>query len=285
MQTSIILIRNHQTGSEMVMELIDALSKDQSYENFAPRQLDLTSAPAVIFDSVSYSFEGQSAPAVHNFSFEIAPRQLVALVGPTGSGKTTLIDLMLGFYKPDRGSINFKTKDSVVKPESIKNVAYVPQMPVLVAGSIRDNIIFGDIKEDIDNIKLNRAIGNSGLDLVIKKLPDGIHTLLDQIGNSISGGELQRISIARALYLESKFIVLDEATSALDGAMEKNITDHLNTLKEFATIVIVAHRLSSIKTADTVVYLDGGKIEGTGTFLELQNKLPNFAKVVSDMRI
>ena len=79
--------------------------------------------------------------------------------------------------------------------------------------------------------------------------------------------------------------MLDEATSALDGAMEKNITDHLNTLKEFATIVIVAHRLSSIKTADTVVYLDGGKIEGTGTFLELQNKLPNFAKVVSDMRI
>jgi len=285
MQTSIILMRSHQTGSEMVMELIDTLSKDQSFEDFAPRQFDLTSAPAVIFDSVSYSFEGQTAPAVHNFSFEITPGQLVALVGPTGSGKTTLIDLMLGFYKPDSGSINFKTKDSVVKPESIKNVAYVPQMPVLVAGSIRDNIIFGDIKEDIDNIKLNRAIRNSGLDLVIKKLPDGINTLLDQIGNSISGGELQRISIARALYLESKFIVLDEATSALDGAMEKNITDHLNTLKEFATIVIVAHRLSSIKTADTVVYLDGGKIEGTGTFLELQNKLPNFAKVVSDMRI
>jgi ABC-type multidrug transport system fused ATPase/permease subunit len=285
MQTSIILMRSHQTGSEMVMELIDELSRDQSFEDFAPRQFDLTSAPAVIFDSVTYSFEGQSTPAVHNFSFEIAPGQLVALVGPTGSGKTTLIDLMLGFYKPDSGSIDFKTKDSVVKPESIKNVAYVPQMPVLVAGSIRDNIIFGDIKEDIDSIKLHRAIRNSGLDLVIKKLPDGIDTLLDQIGNAISGGELQRISIARALYLESKFIVLDEATSALDGAMEKNITDHLNTLKEFATIVIVAHRLSSIKTADTVVYLDEGKIAGTGTFLELQNKLPNFAKVVSDMRI
>lgn len=285
MQISIILMRSHQTSSEMVMELIDELSRDQSFEDFAARQFDLTSAPAVIFDSVTYSFDGQSAPTVHNFSFEIAPGQLVALVGPTGSGKTTLIDLMLGFYKPDSGSINFKTKDSVVKPESIKNVAYVPQMPVLVAGSIRDNIIFGDVREDIDNIKLNSAIRNSGLDLVIKKLPDGINTLLDQIGNSISGGELQRISIARALYLESKFIVLDEATSALDGAMEKNITDHLNTLKEFATIVIVAHRLSSIKTADTVVYLDKGKIEGTGTFQELQNKLPNFAKVVSDMRI
>jgi ABC-type multidrug transport system fused ATPase/permease subunit len=284
MQTSIILMRSHQTGSEMVMELIDTLSKDQSFEDFAPRQFDLTSAPAVIFDSVSYSFEGQTAPAVHNFSFEITPGQLVALVGPTGSGKTTLIDLMLGFYKPDSGSINFKTKDSVVKPESIKNVAYVPQMPVLVAGSIRDNIIFGDIKEDIDNIKLNRAIRNSGLDLVIKKLPDGINTLLDQIGNSISGGELQRISIARALYLNSKFIVLDEATSALDGSMEKNITDYLNSLKKYATIVVVAHRLSSIKTADIIIYLDSGKIKGAGNFLDLQNKLPDFAQVVSDMK-
>jgi ABC-type multidrug transport system fused ATPase/permease subunit len=285
MQTSIILIRGYQAGSEIVIELIDELSKDQSFEIYVPRQFDLISAPAVKFDSVSYSFEGQSAPAVHNFSFEIAPGQLVALVGPTGSGKTTLIDLMLGFYKPDSGSINFKTKDSIAKPESIKNVAYVPQMPVLVAGSIRDNIIFGDIKEDIDSNKLNSVIRNSGLDLVIKKLPNGINTLLDQIGNSVSGGELQRISIARALYLESKFIVLDEATSALDGTMEKNITDHLNTLKEFATIVIVAHRLSSIKTADTVIYLDKGEIAGTGTFLELQNNLPNFAKAVSDMRI
>lgn len=285
MQTSVILIRGYQTGSEMVIELIEELSKDQSIEICIPRQFDLASAPAIKFDSVSYSFEGQLVPAVNNFTFEIAPGQLVALVGPTGSGKTTLIDLMLGFYKPDSGTINFKTKDSIVKPESIKNVAYVPQMPVLVAGTIRDNIIFGDIKEDIDSNKLNSAIRNSGLELVIKKLPNGINTLLDQIGNSISGGELQRISIARALYLESKFIVLDEATSALDGTMEKNITDHLNTLKEFATIVLVAHRLSSIKTADTIVYLDGGKIEGTGNFVELQNKLPNFAKVVADMRI
>lgn len=285
MQTSVILIRGYQTGSEMVIELIDEISKDQSIEICIPRQIDLTSAPAVKFDSVTYSFEGQLVPAVNNFTFEIAPGQLVALVGPTGSGKSTLLDLMLGFYKPDSGTIIFKTKDSIVRPESIKNVAYVPQMPVLVAGTIRDNIIFGDIKEDIDSNKLNSAIKNSGLDSVIKKLPNGINTLLDQIGNSISGGELQRISIARALYLESKFIVLDEATSALDGTMEKNITDHLNTLKEFATIVIVAHRLSSIKTADTVVYLDAGKIGGTGNFLELQNKLPNFAKVVADMRI
>jgi ABC-type multidrug transport system fused ATPase/permease subunit len=112
----------------------------------------------------------------------------------------------------------------------------------------------------------------------------GLDTSLDQIGNIISGGELQRISIARALYLNSKFIVLDEATSALDGSMEKNITDYLNSLKKYATIVVVAHRLSSIKTADVIIYLDSGKIKGTGNFLELQNKLPDFAQVVSDMR-
>lgn len=284
-QTSVILIRGYQTAGELVIDLIEELSKDQSIEICIPRQIDLISAPAVKFDSVSYRFEGQLVPAVKNFSLEIAPGQLVAIVGPTGSGKSTLIDLMLGFYRPDSGSISFKIKNSVFKPESIKNVAYVPQMPVLVAGSILDNIIFGDSKEDIDSNKLNSAIRNSGLDLVIKKLPNGINTLLDQIGNSVSGGELQRISIARALYLESKFIVLDEATSALDGTMEKSITDHLNTLKKFATIVIVAHRLSSIKSADIIVYIDDGKIIGTGNFIELQNKLPSFARMVLDMRI
>jgi ABC-type multidrug transport system fused ATPase/permease subunit len=157
-------------------------------------------------------------------------------------------------------------------------------MPVLIAGTIRENIEFGDKKLESNDRKLQNVIKNSGLDSVLGKLPLGLETSLDQIGNIISGGELQRISIARALYLNSKFIVLDEATSALDGSMEKNITDYLNSLKKYATIVVVAHRLSSIKTADVIVYLDGGKIKGTGNFTDLQNKLPDFAQLVTDMR-
>jgi len=283
-QTSIILIRSHQTGAEMVVNLIDELSKEHDSENLDSRQFDLSTAPSIKFNSVSYGFEANSAPIIQNFSFEIMPGQLVALVGPTGSGKTTLIDLMLGIYTPDRGSIDFKTENSDLKPNSIKNIAYVPQMPVLIAGTIGENVVFGDTKIDIDDKRLQSAIINSGLDSVLSKLPMGLDTSLDQIGNIISGGELQRISIARALYLNSKFIVLDEATSALDGSMEKNITDHLNSLKKYATIVIVAHRLSSIKTADVIIYLDSGKIKGAGNFLDLQNKLPDFAQVVSDMK-
>jgi ABC-type multidrug transport system fused ATPase/permease subunit len=283
-QTSIILIRSHQTGAEMVVNLIDELSKEHDFENLDSRQFDLSTAPSIKFNSVSYGFESHSAPIIQNFSFEIMPGQLVALVGPTGSGKTTLIDLMLGIYTPNTGSIDFKTENLVLKPNSIRNIAYVPQMPVLIAGTIRENIIFGDTKIDFSDKKLQNVIRNSGLDSVLSKLPMGLDTPLDQIGNIISGGELQRISIARALYLNSKFIVLDEATSALDGSMEKNIIDHLNFLKKYATIVVVAHRLSSIKTADVIIYLDSGKIKGTGNFLDLQNKLPDFAQVVSDMR-
>lgn len=283
-QSSTILIRSHQAGAEMVMSLIDELSKENGSDGLDSRQLDLSFAPSIKFNSVSYSFEDGLAPIIHDFSFEIMPGQLVALVGPTGSGKTTLIDLMLGIYTPDSGSIDFKTEKSVLKPNSIRNIAYVPQMPVLIAGTIRENIEFGDTKVDDNDKKLQNVIKNSGLDSVLGKLPMGLETSLDQIGNIISGGELQRISLARALYLNSKFIVLDEATSALDGSMEKNITDHLNSLKKYATIVVVAHRLSSIKTADVIIYLDNGKIKGAGNFLDLQNKLPDFAQVVSDMR-
>jgi ATP-binding cassette, subfamily B, bacterial PglK len=284
-QTSIILIRSHQNAAEMAVKLIDELSREHDSESFDSRQFELDTAPSIKFNSVSYSFEADSAPIIHDFSFEIMPGQLVALVGPTGSGKTTLIDLMLGIYAPDSGSIDFITKDSVFNPNSLKNIAYVPQMPVLIAGTIRENIKFGDTKVENDDKKLQNVIRFSGLDSVLSKLPRGLDTSLDQIGNIISGGELQRISIARALYLNSKFIVLDEATSALDGNMEKNITDHLNSLKEYATIVVVAHRLSSIKTADVIIYLDSGKIKGAGNFLDLQSKLPDFAQVVSDMRL
>ena len=282
-QSSIIWIRSHQAGAEMVMSLIDELSKENVSDGLDSRQFDLSAAPSIKFNSVSYSFEDGLAPIIHDFSFEIMPGQLVALVGPTGSGKTTLIDLMLGIYTPDIGSIDFKTEESVLKPNSIRNIAYVPQMPVLIAGTIRENIEFGDTEVDNNDNKLQNAIRKSGLDSVLGKLPMGLETSLDQIGNIISGGELQRISIARALYLNSKFIVLDEATSALDGSMEKNITDHLNSLKKYATIVVVAHRLSSIKSADVIIYLDSGKIKGAGNFLDLQNKLPDFAQVVSDM--
>ena len=282
-QSSIILIRSHQAGVEMVVSLIDELSKENGSDGLDSRQFDLSTAPSIKFNSVSYSFEDGLAPIIHDLSFEIMPGQLVALVGPTGSGKTTLIDLMLGIYAPDSGSIDFKTEKSILKPNSIRNIAYVPQMPVLIAGTIRENIEFGDTEVDNNDKKLQNVIRNSGLDSVLGKLPMGLETSLDQIGNIISGGELQRISIARALYLNSKFIVLDEATSALDGSMEKNITDHLNSLKKYATIVVVAHRLSSIKSADVIIYLDSGKIKGAGNFLDLQNKLPDFAQVVSDM--
>lgn len=283
-QTSIIMIKSHQTGAEMVLNLIDELSKDSTSGGQDFRKFELTSPPSIKFNSITFSFEADAPPIIQDLSFEIKPGQLVALVGPTGSGKTTLIDLMLGIYTPDSGSIDFKTDNSILKPNSIRNIAYVPQMPVLIAGTIRENIEFGDSKLENNDKKLQNVIRNSGLDSVLDKLPMGLETSLDQIGNIISGGELQRISIARALYLNSKLIVLDEATSALDGSMEKNVTNHLDSLKKFATIVVVAHRLSSIKTADVIIYLDDGKIKAAGNFLDLQNKLPDFAKVVTDMR-
>jgi ATP-binding cassette subfamily C protein len=158
-------------------------------------------------------------------------------------------------------------------------------MPSLITGSLQENITLGLKQSEVDIELLKHAITSSGLDDLIKNLPNGLDTKIDSIGNRLSGGELQRISIARALYLNAKLIVLDEGTSSLDGNTEKYVTDYLFSLKGKVTIIIVAHRLSSIKMADSIYYLEEGEIKGSGKFNELQESLPNFAAQVKNMSL
>lgn len=284
-QNCLLQISNYRYGANLTLDLISDLNDLNVKFKSIPRTVQINGAPDIHINDVTFSYEDSGKPVFTNLSLTVNSGEVTAIVGPSGAGKTTLIDLILGIYKPNTGEIYLSSKSQRANPESVLNFAYVPQMPSLINGSLQENITLGSKQSEVDTDLLKHAIASSGLDELIKNLPTGLDTKIDSIGNRLSGGELQRISIARALYLNSKLIVLDEGTSSLDGNTEKYVTDYLFSLKGKVTIIIVAHRLSSIKMADNIYYLEEGKIKGSGTFNELQESVPGFAEQVKNMSL
>jgi ABC-type multidrug transport system fused ATPase/permease subunit len=284
-QNSVLQVNNFKYGANLTLDLISDLNDLNVKFKSIPRTVQINGALDIHITDVSFSYEDSGKPVFTNLSLTVNSGEVTAIVGPSGAGKTTLIDLILGIYKPNKGEVYLSSKSQRVNPESVLNFAYVPQMPSLINGSLQENITLGSKQSEVDTDLLRHAITSSGLDNLIKNLPNGLDTKIDSIGNRLSGGELQRISIARALYLNAKLIVLDEGTSSLDGNTEKYVTDYLFSLKGEVTIIIVAHRLSSIKMADNIYYLEEGEIKGSGKFNELQESLPGFAEQVKNMSL
>ena len=284
-QNSLLQISNYRYGANLTLDLISNLDDLTLKFRSTPRTVEIDGAPDINLNDITFSYDDSGKPVFENLSLKINTGEVTAIVGPSGAGKTTLIDLILGIYKPNEGDIYLSTQSQKVNPESVINFAYVPQMPNLISGSLQENITLGLKQSEVNIEFLKHAVTSSGLDDLIKNLPNGLDTKIDSIGNRLSGGELQRISIARALYLNAKLIVLDEGTSSLDGNTEKFVTDYLFSLKGKVTIIIVAHRLSSIKMADNIYYLEEGEIKGSGKFNDLQESLPGFAEQVKNMSL
>ena len=284
-QNSLLQISNYRYGANLTLDLISNLDDLTLKFRSTPRTVEIDGAPNIDLNDITFSYDDSDKPVFENLSLKINSGEVTAIVGPSGAGKTTLIDLILGIYKPNEGDIYLSTQSQKVNPESVINFAYVPQMPNLISGSLQENITLGLKQSEVNIEFLKHAVTSSGLDDLIKNLTNGLDTKIDSIGNRLSGGELQRISIARALYLNAKLIVLDEGTSSLDGNTEKFVTDYLFSLKGKVTIIIVAHRLSSIKMADNIYFLEEGEIKGSGKFNDLQESLPGFADQVKNMSL
>jgi subfamily B ATP-binding cassette protein MsbA len=223
---------------------------------------------AIKFDGVGFSYDG-GGDVLSEFNLEVSPGEVVALVGDSGSGKTTVLHLIPRFYEPKKGAISIDGQDiSKVTLSSLRrHIGLVSQETILVHGTLRENISFGTrVTDELDVIEAAKSANAHDF---IMKLPHGYDTIVGERGVTLSGGERQRISIARALLKDPRILLLDEATSALDSISEAIVQDALNKLMYGRTTVMVAHRLSTVKNANRIIVLDNGRIREMGSHREL----------------
>jgi len=216
-----------------------------------------------------------------DLNFSIKKKQTIGFVGRSGSGKSTIIDLIAGLILPDSGEILIDDQKLEESNKIFwqKNISLVSQTIYLADTSIRENIAFGIPLSEIDNEKIRSTIEMSQLTDFISQLPNGVDTVIGERGVQLSGGQRQRIGIARSLYSDSKLIIFDEATSSLDGLTEDAVIKSINNIQNIKTVVIVAHRLASVKNCHVIYFIDKGKIVDSGTFDELINKNELFRKM------
>ena len=278
-QQGSIMIQGSLGAAMPTLDLIDQLGNSKLIEN-VDDSLDVIHAgfkSDIQVENVSLTYPNKSSQAISKINLSIPPGASVALVGPSGAGKTTFIDVLLGVLNPDEGKVlisKLPPLQAVAKWPGA--VSYVPQDVVIATGTIRENIALGyPLKVATDELVLS-ALKVAHLEDFVGSLPQGVDTQVGERGAMISGGQRQRLGIARAMFTRPHLLVLDEATSSLDGETEASISEAIHALRGSTTVVIIAHRLSTVRNADIVVYLSEGKILATGTFDEVRKSVPDF---------
>ena len=231
------------------MRRADAMHQDLPPQTGKPVRLD----HAVEVSGLTFTYPGKTRPVLQDVSLTIPKHSAVALIGPSGSGKTTLADIILGLIQPQSGSVLVDGNSIFDNLDSWhKLVAYIPQNIYLIDDSIRANVAFGSAEEEISDDKIWQALKSAQLDTFVRSLEKGLDTMVGDQGVKLSGGQRQRIGIARALYHNPEVLVLDEATSALDSETETAVMDAINRLQGNKTILVIAHRLTTIRNCDTI---------------------------------
>ena len=258
--------------------------EDEENENLVPLpKTDLTNKTGINIKNISFQYEGPKSPFVlKDINFTIPDGKTTAIVGASGSGKTTLMKLLLKFYEPTQGELFFNSENiNNISPKNLReNCGVVMQEGFIFSDTIERNIAMGD--ENINKEKLQNAVKIANIEGFTNALPLGYNTKIGASGNGISGGQKQRILIARAVYKNPHYIFFDEATSALDAENEKIIHDNLQSFFNGKTVIIVAHRLSTVKNADQIIVLKNGEIVEQGNHQNLVNRKADYYNLVKN---
>ena len=280
-QQGLMLIRNSFGAASTTVGLIQTLNSLPSRQIRESKQnFDyLNFIGNISISNVSLTYPGKQHPAISNISMDILAGDFVAVVGSSGAGKTTLIDTLLGVLEPSIGLIKISELSPV---ECITKwpgvISYVPQDINIFDGTIRTNVALGYPKELASDDMVWEAINFAELGDVVSELPNGIDTEIGERGIKLSGGQRQRLGLARALFSSPQLLVLDEATSSLDSETELRISKAIQNLKGKVTVIVIAHRLSTVRDANHVYYLEDGKIKASGSFEEVRKISPKFDK-------
>ena len=235
-------------------------------------------ARSLVLDKVTFTYPGSASPAVRDISLELPFGQTLALVGASGSGKSTLVDILLGLMPPDSGAIRVGDQPlTEVLRDWRRRVGYVPQDVALFDASVARNVALTWRDEEIDEDRVRRALARAQLLDVVEARPDGIHGPVGERGLALSGGQRQRLGVARALYTDPLVLVMDEATSALDTSTEAAVTGAIRELAGEVSVIVVAHRLATIRHSEQVCFLRDGELVARGTFEEVVAAEPDFA--------
>ena len=263
---------------------IDRLTEDfkkLGEQKIFPNKETLIFKNEISLSNIYYNYPSTSRKALKDISLNIKAKTTVAIVGPTGSGKTTLVDIILGLLVSQKG--NLKVDGEIIEEKNVRSwqscIGYVPQHIFLSDDTIAANIAFGKKSNEINQLAVERAAKIANLHhFVMSELPNKYETKIGERGVRLSGGQRQRVGIARALYNDPQVIILDEATSALDNQTEKAVMDAVNNLNKESTIILIAHRLSTVKKCDQIFLIESGELKGQGKFNELVIADENFRK-------
>lgn len=256
-------IINQLNGFKSVIPSIERVHKE--YTSMAT-QTQLQDTPnfsfqnSISIQNANFRYLNTERNALSNIHLEIKKGECVGIIGETGSGKSTLIDILLGLLHPHTGSVLIDREHPVTTQQWHQIIGYVPQAIYLTDDTIEANIAFGKRAEDIDYTRISKVIGAAQLEKFIAKLPEGLKTIVGERGIRLSGGERQRIAIARALYRNPEVLIFDEATSALDNATETQVMETIKSVSQSRTVIMIAHRLSTLKDCDRIVEMSGGEI-------------------------
>jgi ATP-binding cassette subfamily C protein len=289
LQASFLTIKSALPSAKIAHDILrelPGLSEQETKNLKTSEQIVQINQPiGAVFEDVTFSYPDSISPALVNLNFTIEPGSQTALMGPSGAGKSTIADMLCLLLSPTSGRVLQIANSSELELSTGGRVSYVPQKPGMISGTILENVALGVEEEDVDRGEVMSALQAAHLGTLIQELPDGIDTSLGKLKDSLSGGQMQRLGLARAIYSKPNLLVMDEATSALDAESESEIQKTLEEMRGRVTVVVIAHRLNTIQHADKVILLEDGKVKDSGTFKELIARNPSVEKVVDLMRI